>query len=319
MNRRNGGLVAVAGLLILGALGWQLARRPDAPLPAESPAGETTAAPRPPRAAPASAPKAALDLDAPLPPASAPLADTLPLLRARADAGDRRAACRLATELIRCQQVPLFPIDMDVLEREYEAEGNYAAANQMAEQALWQREQVLRCRDVPAELADRGGDYLRQAALAGDASAMLAYAGGMHWRLDLRGVALDPRFDRWRAEAPQMAHRAFEAGLPAANFYLWMAYQDDLSPIGSLVPNDPYRARVHHLLMARLFGWREPQGTMGELTPGELERAVREADALHQRVYRGRRFRSAEAMLQPLFAPPGPEAQPPPCDEERLP
>jgi len=319
MNRRNGGLVALAGLLILGALGWQLARRPVAPLPAESPAGETTAAPQPPHAAPASALKAGLDLDAPLPPASAPLADTLPLLRARADSGDRRAACRLATELIRCQQAPLFPIDTEALEREYDAKGNYAAANQIAEQALWQREQVLRCRDVPAELADRGGDYLRQAALAGDASAMLAYAEGMHWRLDLRGLALDPRFDRWRAEAPQMARRAFEAGLPAANFHLSMAYQDDFSLLGSLVPNDPYRAHVHHLLMSRLFGWREPTGEMRNLSPGELQRALREADGLHQRLYGGRRFPSNEAMLQPLFAPPGPEAQPAPCDEERLP
>lgn len=319
MNRRNGGLVVLAGLLILGALGWQLTRPPEAPFPAESPVAETTAAPRPPRAAPASAPKAAIDLDAPLPPASAPLADTLPLLRARADAGDRRAACRLATELIRCQQAPLFPVDTEALEREYDAKGNYAAANQMAEQALWHREQALRCRDVPAELADRGGDYLRQAALAGDASAMLAYAEGMHWRLDLRGVALDPRFDRWRVEAPQMARRAFEAGLPAANFYLWMAYQDDFSLLGSLVPNDPYRAHVHHLLMSRLFGWREPTGERRNLSPGELQRALREADGLHQRLYGGRRFPSNEAMLQPLFAPPGPEARPPPCDEERLP
>jgi len=311
--------MALAGLVVIAAVAWWFFPPPEVTPANEAPAATTTASPAARQDTPPATPAAGRGSDTPLPPPSAPLAETLPLLRARADAGDGRAACRLATELIRCQQAPLFPFDAEAYERNYEAEGNLAAANQMAEQALWQREQALRCRAIPPDLADRGVDYLRQAALAGDASAMLAYAEGMHWRLDLRGLALDPRFDRWRTEAPQMARRAFEAGLPAANFHLWMAYQDDFSLFGALVPDDPYRAYVHHLLMARLFGWREPDGTRRDLSPVELQRATREANELHQRVYRGRRFRSAESMLQPLFLPPGPEARPGPCDEERQP
>lgn len=319
MKRGQRGLMALAGLVVIAAIAWRLAPRPESPPAGETPATARAVSPTARQDPPPAMPVAGRGPDIPLPPPSAPLAETLPLLRARADAGDGRAACRLATELIRCQQAGEFPADMTPLEREYEAKGNLAAANHFAEQALWTNEMAIRCRDLPPDLRDRGGHYLRQAALAGDASAMLAYAEGMHWRLDGRGIALDPLFDRWRTEAPQMAQRALEAGLPAANYYFWMAYQDDFSLFGALVPDDPYRAYVHHLLMARLFGWREPDGTRRDLSPVELQRAVREADELHQRVYRGRRFRSAESMLQPLFLPPGPEARPGPCDEEGRP
>lgn len=243
---------------------------------------------------------------APLPPPDAPLAQVLPGLRATADAGDRRAACRLGMELLRCQHLGAWNRQMERFmgeqaEAAYESEGNLAAANQVAEEKLWRIERLAQCRAVPADLQAEGARYLRQAALAGDPYAMLAYAEGHHWPPSSRGIALDPMFDQWRREAPAMMHAALRAGNPTAAFILQINYSDDLGFLSALVPNDAYRSYAYHLLAVRLFGHTEQPGRTRGLDAGEIERARREADDMHARYFDRRRFPSSHAMRYPPY------------------
>lgn len=257
-------------------------------------------APEPsPRAGPARAPAA-------LPPPSAPLAQSLPALRAAADAGDRHAACRLGRELLRCEQLAQW----DTLlarggdwEARAEAEGNLVGANQAAEEKLWRLERLQQCRGVPAGVLGEGARYLRQSALAGDPYAMVAYAEGHHWGPSVRGVAVGEDFDRWRREAPGMIHAALRAGNPSAAFILSINYSDDTGFLSALIPNDPHRAYTFHLLTVRLFGTREYPSRARALDAATVERARREADAMHARYFGGRRFPQSQMMQYPLYVP----------------
>lgn len=243
---------------------------------------------------------------APLPPADAPLAQIVPGLRADADAGDRRAACRLGMELLRCQHLGAWDTMMESFmgeeaEAAYEAEGNLAAANQIAGEKLWRIERLAQCRAVPADLQGQGARYLRQSALAGDPHAMFAYAEGHHWGPSMRGLALDPMFDQWRREAPAMIHAALRAGNPAAVLILQFNYSDDFGYLSALIPNDAYRSYVYHLLAVRLFGHREQPGHSRTLDADAIERARREANDLHARYFDGRRFASTLSMRYPPY------------------
>lgn len=243
---------------------------------------------------------------APLPPPDVPLAQVLPGLRADADAGDRRAACRLGMELLRCQHLGAWDAQMEPFmgeqaEAAYEAKGDLAAANQVAGEKLWRIERLAQCRAVSADLQGQGARYLRQSALAGDPHAMFAYAEGHHWGPSMRGLALDPMFDQWRREAPTMIHAALRAGNPAAAVILQINYSDDFGYLSALIPNDAYRSYVYHLLAVRLFGHRERPGWPRELDADEIERARREADDLHTRYFDGRRFPSSLSMRYPPY------------------
>lgn len=257
----------------------------------------------------------------PLPPPDAPLAQVVPDLQARADAGDHRAACRLGMELLRCQHLPTWdalvsssdPSDSEV---EFEAEGNLAAANSVAEERLWLIERLQQCRGVPSALQSQGARYLRQAALAGDSSAMLAYADGNHWRPDGRGTALDSDFDQWRREAPGMVHAALRAGNPTAANMLQMSYSDDFGFLSAMIPDDTYRSYVYHLLTVRLFGHRERPALARELDAAAMERARLEAGQLHERYFGGRRFNPALAVRYPPYVRPHAEGPQGFCDME---
>lgn len=242
----------------------------------------------------------------PLPPANAPLAQVLPELEARANAGDRRAACRLGMELLRCQQLAAWDALMSKVmdgnsEAEYEAQGNLAAANSIAEEKLWRLERMANCRGVPAGLQGQGARYLRQAALAGDSYALVAYAEGHHWPPNARGIARGTDFDQWRQEAPGMMHAAVRAGNPTAAFMLQMNYSDDFGFLSAMIPDDTYRSFVYHLLSVRLFGHRENQALARDLDAADMERARAEAIALHERYYGGRKYPSSRALQYPPY------------------
>jgi len=241
-----------------------------------------------------------------LPAPEAPLGQILPGLRSAADGGDRRAACRLGMELLRCQHLGRWEaMTEDFMgeqaEAAFAAEGNLAAANQVAEERLWHIERLEQCRAVPADLQAQGARYLRQSALAGDPYAMLAYAEGHHWGPNMRGMALDPMFDQWRREAPAMIHAALRAGNPSAAFILQINYGDDIGFLSALIPNDAYRRYTYHLLSVRLFGQREQPAYARALDATEIERARREADALHARHFDRRRFPSSQMMAYPPY------------------
>jgi hypothetical protein len=186
-------------------------------------------------------------------------------------------------------------------EAEYEAAGNLAAANSVAEERLWRIERLQQCRGVPADLHGQGARYLRQAALAGEPHAMVAYAEGQHWTPNVRGIAIGRDFDLWRQEAPGMVHAALRAGNPTAAFMLQMSYSDDFGFLSALVPDDRYRSFVYHLLSVRLFGIRENTAWARDLGAADMERARLEARQLHEKYFAGQQFPKSRMMPYPPY------------------
>lgn len=241
----------------------------------------------------------------------APVAPVAPLdaedmrtLASRAKAGDGAAACQLAYQLLGCQHRLAAGRDISLelmaeRERAHEAEGNLGAANRMAEEQARRITSAGFCRTIPADMLEQGSRFLRAAALAGEPGAMLAYGLGHHFNPSARGLAVDPTFEAWREEAPAMLHRALEAGEPAAVFTLSLAYSDDHGIPSSLVPDDPYRAAVYHLLWARMFRANEQRMWIDKITPDQLASARKEAERLHADVFKGQRYESKDTYLQP--------------------
>lgn len=311
MNRK----VVLLAILACAAVFLALAPRPerddamtDEAAAAVEAATETT-----------SADSATRPADRPLPPPDAPLAQVIPGLQVQADAGNRRAACRLGMELLRCQHLLVWS---DITsagvdhEAQFEAEGNLGTANLYAEEKLWQIERLAQCEHVPDALRDEGERYLRQAALAGDPAAMLSYALGQHWRPDGRGTAAGAPFDAWRQEAPRMIRAAMQSGHPGAVFPLATAYGGDYGFMDAMIPDDPYQAFVHHLLAIHLFGHRERDGLRGQLGPDQVARARQEAKDLHQRYFKGRRYLSGQVVPNAPYLFPSPLDEPRPFCED---
>jgi hypothetical protein len=242
-----------------------------------------------------------------LPPVDAPLATIIEPLAARADAGDTKAACRLAMELIRCRNVQELQAAGSVgnaaLEIELEAKGDLDNADRIAQAQLDQARLAQECAAVPAQLQDRGPHYLGQAARAGEPEAMVRYADSQFWPLDGRGIYSDPEFERWRRDAPAMLNRAFAAGIPEAPFILMNAYDNDYSLVGGLIPNDPIKAEALRMLMVRLHGWSE-RLVPSTLDAASLARARRLAKQWHDGPFKGRSYRGQKrAMFQPTGFP----------------
>ncbi|PJJ97540.1 hypothetical protein CO641_11315 [Lysobacteraceae bacterium NML91-0213] len=196
---------------------------------------------------------------APLPAAGQPLRLVAAELRARADRGDARAACRLAAEAMHCDgawlatreaernaertlaQVAKMPVDASTRERVREQQAA-AKANLAATRA--------RCGGVdPLDPAERV-HYWRQAALAGHPAAMRQYAVGnaFRWR-DMVEVA--PQLVVYRREAESVATRAARAGDLDLAIALGLGYlgtRDDPS-------SRPFLAQVLRPDPARALAW----------------------------------------------------------------
>ncbi|HEX4853344.1 hypothetical protein [Arenimonas sp.] len=247
----------------------------------------------------------------PLPPEDRPLASLLGPLAARADAGDRKAACRLGMELLRCEHLehqaalmappPAPPDDQDARK----AMRSSASVDFLMREPAWIAERLAQCKAVPTALAGQGARYLEQAALAGEPEAMVRYAEGQHWPPSSRGAMADPSFDRWRRNAPGMMRRALKAGYPEAAFALMIAYQDDGGFHAALIPNDPEQAAVIGLLYARLYGSQSMEGRLRGMDAASQAIAIRQAEAMHREYFQGRRF-SGSAYPYPAFLPPVP-------------
>jgi hypothetical protein len=307
MNRRRNLLLLAVGVTLVLAV-FLFRNSPPARQP-QSTSAEELAEEIP--FAPPTVP--AKDASPPLPLQDAPLATTVPSLVARAEAGDSRAACRLGMELLRCEQMEQWnriTVGSPDGESQFESEGNLGAANFQAEEKIWRIERLAQCAVVPAHLRGQGSNYLRQAAYAGEPHAMHAYAEGLHFNLELRGVALDPHFEAWRRDSPAMMHAALRAGNPAAAFSLFTAYQDDHGPFTALVPDDTFQAAVFHLLSVRLFGMRDRLSTFTSLDAAGMANAHKEAEALHQRYFGGRRFDRSRALAYPVHSAPYPGREP---------
>ncbi|WP_374601068.1 hypothetical protein [Arenimonas sp.] len=288
-------LLLAAGLALLAW--WR--QDDDRPLPAaeDKPAAAPGARSPPPNAAASREQIAAAH--------SLPASSELARLMALAQAGNARANCQVAYELLRCQhqhqQSGRNRILLGLLaerERIHEAEGDIEAANRVAGQQALLIESARVCQEIPPELAALGGQFLRQSALRGDPVGMMAYAQGYQFNPSGRGMAVDPTFEAWRDEAPAMLHRALLAGLPSAAFSLSLAYHEDVGTPSSLVPDDPYRAAVYHILSTRLFRTGEQRAWLDKLDLDQLQRARQEAERLHGQLFKGESFGPREQQIQ---------------------
>lgn len=211
----------------------------------------------------------------------------------RADAGDARAACRLAAELIRCRQDAQFLAAVagsgapasDRLARE----GKLDAAISSDESLLALTQHQQQCQALPEGLLARAGDYLRQAARAGEPEAMILYVDGQHFPQEAMARLADPGFEAWRREAPAMAQALLARGEPESAFLLALAYGGNDDWFSGLVGDDVVQAEAYRQLLGRLSG-REGRTRPSALNAAEGLRANALAQEWHARHFGGRQF-----------------------------
>lgn len=270
---------------LLAAVTWRWVRTQDKP--AETAAADEPVAPT------ASAPA---NVARPLPPASptAPVegvGEMLPPdiagLVARAESGDARAACTLGARLIACANAAMFtdPFleSMRKAEAEAEGKGDVEATNQAATLLLQATLVRRHCDGLPASLRSRAFEFTRQAALGGEAEAIVRYAAGQALAEDARqphAFLRSPRFNTWRTEALALVESLQQAGRPEAVLVMIEATTEG-SHLGLITPPDPVRDTAYRLLARRLFGEHEALRRF-DVTLAINPDQVREAEALAQ-------------------------------------
>ena len=297
MKRSTG--VTALGLLLLvagGVAGWRAYAPATARVPASAPQDPPSATPaqsvpaKAGRAGSTSAATVAVST-APLPAADVPVAWALPELRRRADAGDARARCRLAFELIRCAAYTNQRAQVDRwLRMRAQNPGGpgvfVSGSSDFAGQQVLMAERAEECAAVPADELARADDDLYRAAIAGNLEATLRYIDGQGFGLVGRfapttrpdmSYLRHPGFARWQREAPRLAQALLRAGEPAVLDLLHGAYLNDESPFAALVSDDPARAFAIYTIERRRIGL--PPDDVPGLTPaqrGQADAIVRE-------------------------------------------
>ncbi len=196
---------------------------PPSPPAAGVPEQEAESAPQASPAAGAARVSAKPIPPAPLPSMQAPLALIADDLKARSNAGDPDAACRLAAELLYCSHRDMQRASFDrwLAERQASLASITALetrrqAAQNIERDMTQRESMLEqvtrhCQGVPAATPNDIALQWRRAALLGSPAAMRQYASGNAFRW---GSLMDslPLLATYRAEAEAMATRVARDG-----------------------------------------------------------------------------------------------------------
>jgi hypothetical protein len=172
----------------------------------------------------------------PLPPLDAPLASIIDALRQRANAGDARAACRLAAELRKCELVDVQLAFAQHLEQQRQTseqpdsapgsgrgrgrrdDGQFADAQYRNALAASEH-----CKGVAQSSPTEQFRYWRQAALQGHIPSMTMYASGNAFRLR-NSLSQLQDLEIYRHEAEAIARRAAFAGDTEALLALSMAY-----------------------------------------------------------------------------------------------
>lgn len=238
-------------------------------------------------AAPASVPLPALD---------APLAETLDELRRRADAGDARAACRIAAELRRCE---LVGVQLSVAQRMEAQRPRMQKAmgdqNDRNTQDYFKRMDRFNqdalgtsahCAGVTASDPKEQIRYWRQAALAGHLASLSMYASGNVFRMR-NSLAMLSELEIYRHEAEAMAQRAALAGDAEALLALTRAYapaeEEMFVDLISQATGPDVVEELANLLLAHSRGltpgggprdgWRGKPATMEELIAEARNRA----------------------------------------------
>lgn len=247
-------ILAAIALAVCAAWWWT---RPGADAAGRPRAADAGAA-----AAPAALPRSQAGGAAPrswpdLPPLERPLRLAADELRARADAGDPLAACRLVAEADHCDQarelVQHLRRALDQAERmaAHRTEDGETDAEmpKRIRAALAERERALaHCADVATPPPAERVRYARQAALAGHLPSMRHYAIGHAFRVR-EIMAVLPQLEIYRREAEVMARRAAAAGDLESAAALAAGYLGGLpgqGPFPTLLeqtlPEDPGRA-----------------------------------------------------------------------------
>ncbi len=229
----------------------------------------------------------------PLPPANTPLNEVFDLLKKRADAGDGKAACRLAIELIRCQlAINMSKTAAMTPDRDRDGSLNIRPEdvgrieNALDEQRLLTMEKALSCNQITEERLKLATPYLRQAALASEPEAILPYVDGISLQGE-GGMAMinNHGFDIWRRDALPMAESALRQGIPEAAYVLGGAYSNDFSLFYGLVENNPLKAETMRLLQLRLEGKAFPVKTT--LSASDYQRALSDSETMFNDYYHG--------------------------------
>jgi hypothetical protein len=195
----------------------------------------------------------------PLPVAGAPLRETYAELSARAQNGESAAAKRLFFDLQRCHARKT---QMQMLDLYASPEQPTSAKSEQAKRILDKLDvSDALCAGIAGDQIEQRGEWLREAALDGDAEAMVCYAAMPN---DFGPSFLsDAWFDwmqRWRDEAPALVERADAAGQADVVALLRDAYTEQIIfgerisiyGISHLTAPDPVRAYAYALLYERL-------------------------------------------------------------------
>lgn len=231
VSRTYRGLSALLLVFAVGGLGWWLGRIQPPETRAldasDSPTRDATPAVSAPPSRPLST--GSRPPNRPLPDAARPLREVVADLRARADAGEPDAACRLAAEMEYCDRIatqlssiseamrssnirlppgtPMTPELQATIRHTQQAVA--AGAERMLEESA-------HCEGVPAISARQRLQYWRTAALGGNVVAMRHYAVGNAFRMNDTLENLD-NLRVYQREAETFAKRAIAQGdLPTA-------------------------------------------------------------------------------------------------------
>lgn len=188
--------------------------------------------------------------DTALPPLGAALTQTYVELKRRALAGDNRASCRLAVDIVRCSRINDFRSVVERMTREASSAERDSVAEARAIAGAAEEAQNLErleamCRGFTPESPHAAWDYLLLAAERGDVRAMVALAAGppLDENYFLRDQAQWQRY--LQLQGPYL-QRGVEAGEPFALYMLWWVLAGHPMPGGYTgVAPDPFQARVH--------------------------------------------------------------------------
>lgn len=223
----------------------------------------------------------------PLPPHDVPLAQVRDELEQRARSGDRRAACRLAVDLIRCQELPTVRAASSAMERSLARDDvardepnvgfriDFLARTQNRLEAL----EPL-CAGIAALDAAQGFDWLLRAAELGHAPSMAEFARRPAVPFQAYLSELD-RLRVYRERAPEMAMRAIAAGDVSLLPELASAHLDNpghmaSSPLSQLVQRDNATAYAYYALMQRFMPVPAAPASTGAPVPPQPISARRE-------------------------------------------
>ncbi len=202
-----------------------------------------------------------------LPPHDVPLAQISDELEERARAGDRRAACRLAVDLIRCQELPQMRSMSTMMERSLASDETDPTNSGFRIDFLARTQNRIEtlepmCAGIGEDDARRGFDWLLRAAELGHVPSMAEFARRPAVPFQSYLGELE-RLRLYRERAPEMAQRALAAGdvsllSELAQAHLSASGRWGFSALGQLVEKDDATAYAYYALTQRLAPQRLP-------------------------------------------------------------